>query len=145
MPAAKKAAGGKKSKAPAYETSPEALEPFGVQRREMSRGQCLLQVAEPLQTPLCLKASVLGVKAADGRLWVTYSTGIDAPLQPKASDGPLEELGYIKANGMEQVLNQLKALEDDLTSWHLKQAAAKLKEQGKGKDGKAAPAKKKGK
>ncbi|KAK9799831.1 hypothetical protein WJX73_007183 [Symbiochloris irregularis] len=133
MPAAKKAAGGKKSKAPAYETSPEALEPFGV------------QVAEPLQTPLCLKASVLGVKAADGRLWVTYSTGIDAPLQPKASDGPLEELGYIKANGMEQVLNQLKALEDDLTSWHLKQAAAKLKEQGKGKDGKAAPAKKKGK
>ncbi|GBF91142.1 hypothetical protein Rsub_04811 [Raphidocelis subcapitata] len=87
---AKKAAGKakKKAAAPAYETSPEALAAFG------------FQVNELVRTPLGLSASVLGIRFEQpgdkdsARLWVRYSSGHEAPLEPKQAAGALNSLGY---------------------------------------------------
>ena len=32
-------------------------------------------------------------RAVDGRMWVHYNSGLDAPLEPAADEGPLTALG----------------------------------------------------
>lgn len=120
----KKKGKAKSKKAPAYQTSPELLEPFG------------FTVGEPMDTPLCLTATVLGIKATDGRMWVQYESGMEAPLEPSALDVPLIELGYGRMSPMFLVQRELAALRKDVDRWHERQAALKLAELEKASGGK---------
>lgn len=60
---------------------------------------CRAQVGEIVRTPLGLLGTVLGVKYEDpeakdsGRLWVRYNNGHEAPLEPRAGAGSINQLG----------------------------------------------------
>uniref|UniRef100_A0A7S4FAM5 Uncharacterized protein n=1 Tax=Chrysotila carterae TaxID=13221 RepID=A0A7S4FAM5_CHRCT len=84
MPPKKGKKGGKKKgKKEPMDTSPLALQPYGCAPRDI------------IQTPLGVKATVLGVQKGD--LWLQWPGDIKAPLPSRAkTKADMEAYGYIK-------------------------------------------------
>lgn len=113
MPA-KKAKGGSKAKKEAFKTEDEVLAPFG------------LKVKEIVRTPLGVTGEVLGVKLQDpadpqtARLWVRYSSGLEAPLEPQVSAGYIGGLGYRKVSDADHVARDVHDLEAANAAWEVR-------------------------
>lgn len=95
--------GGKKKKGPAFYTAPEDTEPFG------------FRVNDIVRTPVGLTGTVIGVKYDDpenkqtGRLWVEYTGGRQAPLEPRLGAGFIGTLGYRRAPEAEHIRRDVDA------------------------------------
>lgn len=111
---ARKGSAKKKTKAPEFETGDEDCMKFGLRAKDVVR------------TPLGLSAQVLGVKWEDvhktsGRLWVEYSNGLRAPLEPRTNIIPL---GYKRSSEAEAIWRDIALVRDRVRVLEEQRAAA---------------------
>ncbi|DBA89252.1 hypothetical protein WJX77_003056 [Trebouxia sp. C0004] len=135
MPGKRKASG--KAKKVAYLTADEDLAPFGFKLKDVIR------------TPLGITGTVIGVKLVEAsqpetaRLWVAYSSGLEAPLEPQLSAGHLSDLGYKRVSEADHVHRDIKVLEENEVAWEVRKK--ELTEEAAKKAAEAAEPDKKGK
>eukprot|EP01025_Chloroclados_australasicus_P011709 TRINITY_DN15153_c0_g1_i1.p2 TRINITY_DN15153_c0_g1~~TRINITY_DN15153_c0_g1_i1.p2 ORF type:complete len:156 (+),score=23.70 TRINITY_DN15153_c0_g1_i1:285-752(+) len=110
MPGKKGSKKGKKKKVPAFFTEEEDTLPFG------------FRVNDLVRTPFGTIATVLGVKYSDpetkevGKLWVTYASGQQSPLEPTNTAGPngFSLAGYRRCSEAEHTERDVKLVQMEL-------------------------------
>mmetsp|Transcript_31545 Transcript_31545/g.94075 ORF Transcript_31545/g.94075 Transcript_31545/m.94075 type:complete len:135 (-) Transcript_31545:768-1172(-) len=91
-------------------TDDKDLAPFGVKLNDMVR------------TPLGVTGTIIGVKyesvsdKSSGRVWVAYSNGTEAPLEPRLGPGDagLAALGYARVQEADHIRRNLAAVRETL-------------------------------
>ncbi|KAL3139441.1 hypothetical protein ABBQ38_003771 [Trebouxia sp. C0009 RCD-2024] len=109
----------------------------------------VLKLKDIVRTPLGVTGTVIGVKLVEAsqpetaRLWVAYSSGLEAPLEPQLSAGQLSDLGYTKVSDADHVHRDISVLEADEAAWEVRKK--ELTEEAAQKAAEAAEPDKKGK